>query len=196
MTWEQAGAYTQYWGCSGVSGVGAGVPPAAGACGTPRRHKVPYEELRMLRKLGEEKGEQRAIITSSQCSGPCSVPCSVPGVSSAGGALHESRGVNLTPRYVSDILFIRKEPFYIPCFPEKNIKSKKKKKKQTTLGLIKGKCSHLGKTEVSSPTAYKKQQTTTFSTSPSPPPLPAPLGMPHTHHPAAPQAPWRDDTHS
>lgn len=134
MTWELAGAYTQYWGCSGVSGVGAGVPPAAGGCGTPRRHKVPYEELRMLRKLGEEKGEQRAIVTSSQCSGPCSVPR----VSSTGGALHESRGVNLTPRYVSDILFIRKEPFYIPCFPEKNIKSKKKKKKtKPLLGSLK-----------------------------------------------------------
>lgn len=109
--------------------------------------------------------------------------------------LHRGRGVNPTPRDVSDILFIRKEPFSIPRFPE-NIRQEKKKKKKKALRLIKGKCSQLGKTEVFSPAAYKKQQTAGFSASPSPPPFPStPSACRTPTTPQLRQARWQEDAH-
>lgn len=70
---------------------------------------------------------------------------------SAGGASW-GRAIIPTPRDGADILFTRKEPFSIPYFPEK--KKIVSKRKKNPLRLIKGKCSHLGKTKGFSLRAY------------------------------------------
>lgn len=55
-----------------MAGAGTPVPPPGGGAGTPRRGRAPDEGSRkekMLRELGEEKGEQRSIMNTEVESG-------------------------------------------------------------------------------------------------------------------------------
>lgn len=87
----------------------------------------------MLRKHLEEKREQRGVTTTEGERRLTPDQQVARGFVLAAGCeqrwrcLHRGRGIIPTPGDVSDILFIRKEPFSIPHFPEKKGKSKRKK---------------------------------------------------------------------
>lgn len=139
----------------------------AGGCWDPQERQSIHEGSRKGKMLGKLGGERKVWGDHTQSGEVDSAQSS----SQSLVLVVPARGRAMIPTPEMGLIFYLLGKNLFP-FPASLKKKRASKRKKNPLRLIKGKCSHLGKTEGFSLMAYEKQQPAGFSSSLSPFPAP------------------------